>query len=77
MRMAAAFLFQVFPTSGLPIYRQLVDEVRRHVASGRLRGAEINFSVGAAQYAGRIDGNRMEGTVRGGTGRTWTATRAR
>ena len=37
MRMAADFLFQVFPNSGLPIYRQLVDQVRRHVATGRLQ----------------------------------------
>lgn len=37
MRMAVPLLFQVFPTSGLPIYRQLMDQVRRHVASGRLK----------------------------------------
>jgi GntR family transcriptional regulator len=45
MRMAAEFLFQVFPTSGLPIYRQIVDQVRRHVASGRLRAGDFLPSV--------------------------------
>ncbi len=45
MRMAADFLFLVFPTSGLPIYRQLVDQVRRHVASGRLHSDDFLPSV--------------------------------
>jgi GntR family transcriptional regulator len=45
MRMAAEFLFQVFPTSGLPIYRQLVDQVRRHVAGGRIRPGDFLPSV--------------------------------
>jgi GntR family transcriptional regulator len=45
MRMAADFLFQVFPASGLPIYRQLVDQIRRHIASGRLTPGEYLPSV--------------------------------
>lgn len=43
--MAADFLLQVFPTSGVPIYRQLVDQVRRHVASGRVRSGDFLPSV--------------------------------
>lgn len=43
--MAAQLLFQVFPTSGLPIYRQLLDQVRRHVASGRLEPGDFLPSV--------------------------------
>jgi GntR family transcriptional regulator len=43
--MDADFLFSVFPQSGLPIYRQLVDQIRRHVASGRLAGGDFLPSV--------------------------------
>jgi GntR family transcriptional regulator len=57
MRMAADFLFQVFPTSGLPIYRQLVDQVRRHVASGRLRAEDFLPSV--RQVAMELEINPM------------------
>lgn len=52
------------------------------LAKPRLRGTEIRFDVAAAngplQFVGRIDGNEMVGTVRGG-GRDgpWRATRAR
>jgi GntR family transcriptional regulator len=45
MRMAAEFMFQVVPTSGLPIYRQLVEQVRRHAASGRLKPNDYLPSV--------------------------------
>ena len=44
--------------------------------AGKLRGAEIAFTVGAAQYAGRVNGTSMDGTVTsGGTTATWSATR--
>lgn len=43
--MAADFLFQVFPNSGLPIYRQICDQVRRHVASHRLAPGDYLPSV--------------------------------
>jgi len=46
------------------------------VTNGKLRGDQISFSVGAAQYTGRVNGNTMEGTVKGGSGGAWTATRA-
>ncbi len=55
--MAADFLFQVFPTSGLPIYRQLVDQVLRHVASGRVRPGDFLPSV--RQAAVELEVNPM------------------
>ncbi len=44
--------------------------------SGRLRGAEITFTAGTAQYAGQVSGNSMSGTITGGGGGSWKATRA-
>jgi GntR family transcriptional regulator len=57
MRMAAALLFSVFPNSGLPIYRQLIDQVRRHVASGRL--ARGDFLPSVRQVALELEVNPM------------------
>jgi GntR family transcriptional regulator len=48
---------QVFPTSGLPIYRQLVDQVRRHVASGRI--AVGDFLPSVRQVALELEVNHM------------------
>jgi precorrin-6B methylase 2 len=46
------------------------------IADGRLRGDQIRFTVGAAEYTGRVAGNRIQGTVQGGGSQTpWTATR--
>ena len=45
------------------------------ISEGRLRGSEITFRVASARYTGRVDGNVMRGTVTGGSGGTWTATR--
>ena len=45
------------------------------ISDGRLRGDEITFSVGGAKYTGRVEGNAMRGTLTGGSGGTWTATR--
>jgi GntR family transcriptional regulator len=36
IHMGASFRFQVFPSSGVPIYRQIMDQVRQQVAAGRL-----------------------------------------
>jgi SAM-dependent methyltransferase len=46
------------------------------VTNGKMRGDQISFSAGAAQYTGRVNGNSMEGTVKGGSAGNWTATRA-
>jgi len=45
------------------------------ISGGRLRGEEIMFTVGEATYTGRVDGNAMKGTIKGGSGGTFTATR--
>ena len=45
------------------------------VASGRLRGDRIRFSVRGIEYSGRVAGDRMSGELNGGATGTWTATR--
>ena len=45
------------------------------ISAGRMRGNDITFTVGNAVYAGRVDGNSMKGTIKGGSGGTFTATR--
>ena len=45
------------------------------ISEGKLRGEEITFKVGNATYTGRAQGNTMRGTVTGGSGGSWTATR--
>jgi precorrin-6B methylase 2 len=44
--------------------------------SGKLNGDQISFNAGAAQYTGRVNGNAIEGTVKGGSDGKWSATRA-
>jgi precorrin-6B methylase 2 len=45
------------------------------IASGRLKGEEISFTAGEAQYAGRVSGNVMSGEVKGPRPGAWRATR--
>ena len=46
------------------------------ITNGRLRGDQISFTAGDAQYAGRVSGNTIEGTVKsGGNSGKWVATR--
>ena len=45
------------------------------ISGGRLRGDEITFTVGNATYTGRVDGNTIKGTITGGAGGTFTASR--
>ena len=42
---------------------------------GRLRGDQITFSAGEAQYTGKVNGDKMEGAAKGGSG-NWSATRS-
>jgi hypothetical protein len=43
--------------------------------TGRLRGDEITLEAGAVRYTGRVNGKTMQGTVTGGSGGPFTATR--
>jgi SAM-dependent methyltransferase len=46
------------------------------ISNGRLKGTEISFSVGDAQYTGRVNGSVMSGEVKGARPGPWRATRA-
>jgi SAM-dependent methyltransferase len=46
------------------------------ITNGKLNGDQISFTAGKAQYTGRLNGNTMEGTVKGGSDDKWSATRA-
>lgn len=48
------------------------------IANGKLRGEEIRFTAGDATFAGRVNGNTIDGTVKtGSTNASWSATRGR
>ena len=47
------------------------------IANGRMRGSDISFTAGGAQYTGRVNGSSIQGTVTGGSGASWTATKVR
>jgi GntR family transcriptional regulator len=51
------FRFHVAPSSGVPIYRQLFDQVRAQIATGRLAQGEFLPSV--RQVAGELAVNPM------------------
>jgi hypothetical protein len=46
------------------------------ITNGKVNGDQISFTAGGAQYAGHVNGNAIEGTVKGGSNGKWTATRA-
>ncbi len=45
------------------------------ISSGRLRGSEITFTMGGAQYTGQVKGSSMQGTIKGGISPSWSATK--
>jgi hypothetical protein len=46
------------------------------ITNGKLRGDQISFTAGGAQYTGRVSGSGMEGTVKtGGSNGKWSASR--
>jgi GntR family transcriptional regulator len=53
----ATFRFTVHPSSGLPIYRQIMDQVRALVAGGRLAPGDLLPSV--RQLAAELQVNMM------------------
>ena len=44
------------------------------IANARLRGDQISFSAGGAEYTGRVNGNTIQGTVKGSNSGSWSAT---
>jgi SAM-dependent methyltransferase len=46
------------------------------ITKGRLRGEQITFVAGNAEYTGLVKGGTMQGTVKGSTGGSWTANRS-
>lgn len=51
------FQFTVHPSSGLPIYRQIMDQVRAMIAGGRLKAGDLLPSV--RQLAAELEVNMM------------------
>lgn len=48
------------------------------LSSGRLRGEELRFNIGPTEYTGRVQGDRIEGSVTiDGKPQTWSAVRER
>ncbi|MBI2289584.1 MAG: methyltransferase domain-containing protein [Betaproteobacteria bacterium] len=45
------------------------------VANGKLNGDQISFGAGNSEYTGRVNGNTIQGTVKGGSSGNWNATR--
>src|SRR4051794_12946185 len=45
------------------------------IADGKLNGDEITFTASGAKYTGKVNGNSIQGTLSGGSGGSWTATR--
>jgi precorrin-6B methylase 2 len=45
------------------------------IANGKMNGDQITFTAGSAEYTGRVNGNTIQGTVKGGSAASWRATR--
>jgi len=55
--MDTRFQFQVFPSSGVPIYRQLIDQIVAQIGSGRLQEGDLLPS--ARETAAELEINPM------------------
>ena len=52
------------------------DGKSMQLANAKMRGDTISFTLGDREFTGRVVGDRIEGTAKGGGGETkWTATR--
>jgi SAM-dependent methyltransferase len=47
------------------------------ITSATLRGDAISFAADGREYSGRVAGDRMEGSIKGGTSGKWNATRVK
>ena len=45
------------------------------ITNAKMNGERISFQVGNAQYEGRVNGNSIQGTIKGGSATTFTASR--
>jgi len=45
------------------------------IANGKMNGDQISFTAGSVEYTGRVSGNTIQGTVKGGSAANWRATR--
>jgi SAM-dependent methyltransferase len=45
------------------------------ITNGRLQGDRISFTVGGTEYIGRVNGDTMDGNLKGGVTGAWTAKR--
>jgi len=45
------------------------------ISNGKMRGDQFSFSAGGSDYVGRLNGNALEGTVKGSNSGAWSATR--
>ena len=45
------------------------------ITNGRLRGDQISFTAGGADYSGRVNGDTMDGDIKGGATGGWRAVR--
>jgi len=57
-------------------FQMLSGTLNAQPVQGRLKGEEITFTVGEAQYIGRVSGNVMSGESKGSKPGPWKATRA-
>ena len=70
-------IFEINPTSGVPIYRQIVDQVHAMVAGGLLREGDLLPSVRqVAQRCGRQSDDRQQGLFAAGSRRRCPPCRA-